>query len=132
MSMTKRVSAPKKTDKKTRTVSIEYVQSKFHRVVFVGGAHGAPAPSAEMIAMSLYNERIATPRPETFEMTDQGGLGRRITEVKDCAMVIREVEVTAMLDASTVRSLRDWLSEQLAKLEGLAKVRRSATDGETE
>lgn len=109
----------KKTNRKSSKVespaqgkiSFDYIKSNQFRVIRVDGVHGGIAPKANIIQMAFFSERQPIPRRETFELK-QGQLGARIyREERDA--VIREVEVEALIDLDTARSINKWLEEKI-------------------
>ena len=105
-----------------KKISFDYIKSPLHRVVFASGALGGPNPALDKVVMSLYSERLAIPSRETFQLTDEGRLDDTTKQRESRDAIIREVEVTAMLDVKTAQALHEWLGQQIKKIEELKHV----------
>lgn len=99
-----------------RRVSFDYLKSNQHRVVYVTGAHGGPTASLRQIAMSLFNERPPIVQRETFAITSEGKLGERVERLQRDA-IVREVEVTVLLDIGAARAVATFLNQAIEKAE---------------
>ena len=111
-------------------VSFEYLKASSHRVVLVHGAHGGPTPNGKHISMTVYSERFPIPQKETFAIVHEGKFGElRIAELRIGKLkqrtardaIIRECDVTLMMDIGSATAIRDWLSENIKKLKELPR-----------
>lgn len=96
-------------------LTFHYLKSTQYRVIHVDGAIGGPTPSG-FIHISMYNERSAIPREQTFPVTKDGVLGDVVQTVSRDG-IVREMEVDAIMSLSTAKSLKDWLTRNINKLE---------------
>ncbi len=97
------------------SVRMNYIKGNNFRVVHVDGAIGAITPRG-LIHAALYSERLPIPRLMVHPIQDDGVLGPAI-EREGLPGVVREIEISLMLDRATAESLREWLSERLADLD---------------
>lgn len=93
------------------TISFDYIKSKQFRVIRVDGVHGGLAPKAHVIQMAFFSERRPIPRKETFQLKE-GQLGEQIDRIERDA-IIREVEIEALVDLDTAKSISKWLEEKI-------------------
>jgi hypothetical protein len=107
-------------------VQFHYIKSTDFRVIHVDGAIGSVTPRG-LIHVALYSERLPIPRMSTHRITPDGLLGRSDTqEIRPG--VVREVEVSLMLDRSTAESLRNWLNDQISVLDSAIAAASSKTE----
>lgn len=105
----KKSSKPKVPGKDT--ISFDYIKSNYFRVIRVDGAHGGIAPKAHVIQMALFSERRPIPKKETFRLKE-GQLGEQIDRIERDT-IIREVEVEALVDLDTAKSISKWLEDKI-------------------
>ncbi len=105
----------KKTAKVPDEINFEYIKSNQFRVIRVDGAYGGIGPKSNSIQMALFSERQAIPRKETYKIVE-GQLGD-LTKQESRQAIIREVEVEAIIDLDTARSLREWLGRKIKLME---------------
>jgi hypothetical protein len=100
-----------------KRVSFHFIKSNSFRVIHVDGAHGGINPNL-MIQMALFSERIPIPQRSVQEIRPDGSLGDEIWEERIAREgLIREVEVEAIMDLGTARSIIQWLTEHAQRLE---------------
>ncbi|MCK4793652.1 MAG: hypothetical protein KAV87_58525 [Desulfobacteraceae bacterium] len=61
--------------------------------------------------MALFSERRPIPRKETFRLKE-GQLGEQIDRIERDA-IIREIEVEALVDLDTAKSISKWLEANI-------------------
>lgn len=102
--------------------TFDYLKSQFYRVIFASGVYGGPTPDANYVHMSIFNERLPIPLKETYSVTPAGQLtGLQRKESRDCT-IVRELEVGIIFDVKTAVIVRDWIDQQIAKIEAVRKA----------
>ncbi len=111
-------------------IRFHYIKSNGFRVVHVDGAIGSLTPRG-LIHAALYSERIPIPRMVAQSVAQDGSLGSPVEqEVRQG--VVREVEVSLLLDRHAAEAFRNWLSEQIAEFDrALAAAKAAKTESET-
>lgn len=94
----------------------DFIKSSSFRVIHVDGAWGGLRPDLN-IHMNLYSERYSIPKSVTIEFDPENLPEEQTVEVESRNCVVREVEVCALLDLATAKSLRDWLDDSVQKAE---------------
>ena len=97
------------------SVTFHYLKSTQYRVVHVDGAIGGPTPNG-FIHISMYNERAAIPREQTFSVNENGTLGGIERETTHGG-IVREMEVDAIMNLNVAKNLRDWLTMNIDRIE---------------
>jgi hypothetical protein len=98
-------------------IRFHYLKSSAYRVIHVDGAHGGVTPHG-YIQMSLLSERHPTPQISTYALSETKRLGEEMLDERvGRDGLIREVEVTALMDYRTAIALRKWLNDRIAELE---------------
>jgi hypothetical protein len=103
-------------------LSIHYIKSNIFRVVHVDGALGGVTPGLK-VQMALFSERVPIPRRTVHELSDEGVPEQPPIESEGRDGVVREVEVEAIMDLSTARSLHAWLADKIRLLESIVAER---------
>jgi hypothetical protein len=117
------------TDEKPNTLKFHYIKSTLFRVVHVDGLYGGPTPKGD-IQLTFYNERVAIPQQTAQVLNADGTLGPEVAEGRiGREGIVRELEVSAILDVETARGLRDWLTDQLKAVEQLVAQAKAASKG---
>src|SRR5438552_11957846 len=96
-------------------VDFKYVKSNFFRVIHADGAWGGVSPKGG-IHMSFYNERAALPDSSKLIFSKSGEL-LGPEQYHASSRIVRELECNVIIDFSTARELRDWLSETIGRIE---------------
>ena len=96
-------------------VSFSYIKSNDFRVIHVDGAIGSVTPRG-LIHAALYSERMPIPRLLVHPIGPDGNLMPPV-EQDIRPGVVREVEVSLMLDRNAADALLLWLSQQIAELD---------------
>lgn len=112
-------------------VRFDYLKSNFYRVIHVDGAIGGPSPNGHLV-MSFFNERAPIPQQTEHRVQVLGGekdgavLGAEIPESRVSRdAVVREVEVSLVLDYKTAVIIHKWLGAHLENLKSLESQKRS-------
>ncbi len=109
------------------SVEIEYEKSNFCRVVHVNGAWGGITPNLE-VRMALYSQKSAIPGVMTIEV-----VGSRLQEIPDAVTrYTREIEVEAMMSASTARTLAAWLIDKADQIDQVLALNAARMAAESE
>ncbi|MEX1268852.1 MAG: hypothetical protein WEA56_07610 [Balneolaceae bacterium] len=100
------------TSKKEQTIGFDYIKSNFHREIYADGVHGGVTPRGK-VQISFYNERNPIPTHSEHKVVNNriGGEIREKRQSRDA--IIRIVETTVILDASTLQSLIGWMQEKI-------------------
>jgi hypothetical protein len=98
----------------TTRYTIDYVKSNFFRVVHADGVWGTITPMGD-IHVDFWNVRSPIPRRLTNEVHANGEVETVGAEFR--SDWVNEVEVGVVMSVETARSLRDWLTTQLADLD---------------
>lgn len=105
-------------------VAFDYLKSNSYRVIHMSGAHGGPTPNARFIHMAIYNERLPIPQREVYKLDSKRRLQPDPERTQRDA-VVREIEVSVLLDVETARSLINWLTENVKKIEQVVDSRNA-------
>ncbi len=96
-------------------LQIHYEKSSQFRTVYMTGAIGGVTPDGTIRA-ALYNQRLPLPRRTLSEMSD--GRAFEIPEEREVdSGFVREIEADVVMDLTTAKSFRDWLSHRIHQLE---------------
>jgi len=107
----------KQTAKEPSEVSFDYIKSNCFRVIRVDGIHGGMGTNINTIQVALFSERRSIPKTETYPIIN-GELGKPTKKIARQA-IIREVEVEAIVDLDTAKSIRSWLDNQIKSIEDI-------------
>lgn len=106
----------KKSVEPTR-VKFDYLKSNFFRVIQADGVWGGISHRGR-IQMGFYSERPAIPQQITHEIDESGRLGSEVEEERVARdAIIREVEISIVMDLGTAIVFRDWLNAHVKNLE---------------
>jgi hypothetical protein len=100
------------------TIPFNYIKSNDFRVIHVDGAIGSITPRG-LLHAALYSERMPIPTVMIHKVGPDGRLSSPV-EQESRPGVVREVEVSLLLDRNAADSLRIWLTDQIAELDRLA------------
>jgi hypothetical protein len=100
-------------------ISFDYIKSSQFRVIRVDGAHGGITPKGHVIQMAFFSERQPIPKRETYKL-EKGRLSKLIAKEERNA-IIREVEVEALIDIETAKTIVKWLEDKIQQAENLRK-----------
>lgn len=101
-------------------VKFDYIKSNFHRVVHSDGVWGGTTPRQKFI-MSFWSERPPIPQ-QVVHPVEEGKLGAEDkSEREGRDAIIREVEVSVLMDLSTAKTFLVWLQERVSAAEKIAK-----------
>ena len=96
-------------------VVFQYVRSKHFRVIHADGAHGG-VTARGYVNVNFYNERGATPSQSVMAV-DAESMELKETASETRGRVVRELEVSVMLDEATTIQLVAWLQQKLVELQ---------------
>jgi hypothetical protein len=106
-------------------ITFNYLKGTQFRVVHVDGAIGSITPQG-LIHAAIYSERPAIPQMVVQPLKD-GELGDPI-EVVSRPGIVREVEVSLMLDLKVATALQEWLGTKIGELRGLIASQQPAAN----
>lgn len=111
--------------KKTVEVPVHYEKANHFRVIHVDGVIGNVLPSGRGLSVALYSERIPFPKSDVYDIGPDGnmilpreGAGERKKGF------FREIEISAVMDWETAKSLADWLAQAWPVLQRIADRRK--------
>jgi hypothetical protein len=108
-----------------KTLLFTYFKANQFRVIHADGAIGGLVHRGG-IYMNLFSERVPIPQQQTFEISSDGKLGDEVKEKRVVREgVIREVEVSVVMELHTARALRVWLDAQIKTAEELKLGRKA-------
>lgn len=99
----------------SRQIKFEYTQSNLFRVVHVDGAIGSLTPKLD-IHLAFWSERFPIPLQSTYELTPEGNLGREVDKLILDA-IVREVEVSMIINVDAARELINLLEDRIMQIE---------------
>jgi hypothetical protein len=99
----------------TEPLQFHYIKSANFRVVHVDGATGSITPRG-LIHAALFSERMPIPRMAAHKIGADGRIGPPL-EQEVRSGIVREVEVSLLMDRNVALSMRDWLTDQIAALD---------------
>ena len=115
------------TAKPQERVTFDYLKSPQFRSIRADGAIGGLTPDG-LIHFALYSERIAIPRQIVQPVEADGTLGPAISELTvSRGSIVREMDVDVFVSPEVAVRLRDWIDDQLKKLEAVQKATASTT-----
>jgi len=99
-------------------VAIDFIKSNSFRVIHVDGVWGGVMPPGT-VQMALFSQRPVIPQQVSYKVTPMGTLGAEIPEerVSRRVLLIREVEVDAILNVDTAKELVVWLVQKIQTLD---------------
>jgi hypothetical protein len=98
-------------NKKSETITFEYKVSPNFAVYAVCGAFGGLNSHGEVI-MTLYNEKVAIPERQTYNVRDDGSIDKYPISVEKKETIIRHVMFGISMNPSVARSVGHWLIEK--------------------
>jgi hypothetical protein len=112
-------------------IAIDYLKANLFRVIHMDGAWGGITPGRK-IHMALYSERPTIPQRMVFEVTSDRRLGGEKPErrVSREGRIVRELEVAAIMDLATAKSLCEWLRDRIDLLEQLEAQEAAQQEGD--
>lgn len=99
-----------------------FVKSAGFRVIHVDGAHGGITPQG-YVQMTLYSERQPIPKRTTHEVFPSGEARELEGDRVARDGLVRECEVTALMDVPTAVALRDWLNNRIELVQRMLEER---------
>jgi hypothetical protein len=97
-------------------IKFDYIKSNFHRVIHADGAWGGITPRGTII-LSFWSERPPIPKQIVHQVTPEG-LGEEIKgEREGRDAMIREVEVSVIMDIGAAKAFLAWLQEKVSAAE---------------
>lgn len=99
-------------------VKIEFVKSNLFRVIHVDSVWGGLTPNGDSINMNLCSQRFPIPQQAVFELDQDGGFDKEISEERIQNDDIEwEVEISAIMDIETAKELIKWLQSMVQQAE---------------
>ena len=94
-----------------------YIKSNYFRVIHADGAYGGVSPR-RTIQINFYSERQPIPQLTVHGVAGDGALSGELPDervVRDG--IVREIEAGVIVTLEAAESLRDWLSDNINKLQ---------------
>ncbi len=102
-------------------ISFHFIKSNQFRVIRVDGGHGGVTPTGQ-VQIALYSERLPIPQKTVHDVGPDGRLVDKPVEVIARDGVVREVEVEAVMDASTARAVAEFLLKRAEEADAQVKA----------
>lgn len=103
-------------------ISFEYIKGSQFRTFHADGVFGAINPKLNL-QFYFWNERIPIPRKMVHKLTLDGTLGDEIPELREQRdSLIRELDMSLVMDYDTATDLRDWLNELISQHDKLIPI----------
>jgi hypothetical protein len=100
-----------------KEIRFNYIKSNLFRVVRVDGIWAAITPNLD-IHVNLCSERYPIPQQTLHKIDPDGSIGEEIIDARISRDgIVREVEVGAVMDISTAKSLIELLQELIEQVE---------------
>ena len=103
------------------SITFHYIKSEGFKTFIATGAIGGVTVNS-LINMNLYTDRIVIPTEITQEVEPDGKLGKEI-DVNRKKGVIRDVQSSVLMDATTAKNLVNWLNKQIKIIETASKTK---------
>jgi len=111
--------------KERKRVRFHYLKAPQFMTIHVDGAIGGLTPSGG-IHLALYSERAAIPQETEFFIDESGKLGDPVPDGEVTrGGIVREMQCDAILNKATAHRLREWLEDQITKLEAIEKKKKA-------
>lgn len=95
-----------------RKIKFDYIKSNYFRVIHVDGVSGGITPNFD-IHVAFWNERPPIPKHVEYEVLSNGEV---IEKIDGTEAIVREVEVSMILNAETAQIIIEWLQNQLEEI----------------
>ncbi len=100
-------------ENKRKAVRVHYHKNPLYRTIYSDGIIGGTTP-ANQINISFYATRNTIPKSVDFELTDEGGLGKKIAVSGDSKVgVIKEIELGVYMSRQAAKGLYEFLKKAL-------------------
>jgi hypothetical protein len=105
---------PKEAAPASGPVQFHYIKTNAHRVVRADGVHGGLTPALD-IQMNFFGTRAPIPRLMVHEFSE-GRIGDELPDLRvEREGIIRDIEVTVIMDVERAEALHRWLGERIEK-----------------
>lgn len=99
-------------------IAFDYIKSNHFRVIKASGAVGGISPRGDFV-INLFSERPPIPLHVVYRI-ENDKMGKEIeAERLSRESIIREVEVCAMMDLASAKSLANWINKTLQDFQSL-------------
>ena len=111
-------------------IRFDYIKSSLHRVIHADGVVGGPTGRGNLTA-TFFSERAPIPQQVSHavvkdEATNVIRLGEEIQGTRIAReAIVREADVTVVMDLKTAQALHVWLGHHLETLANLQNLRQS-------
>jgi len=103
------------------SVKFDYLKSNTFRVLHADGIYGGITPQG-LLQIAFFSERFPIPTQMVYEVTPAGKLGKEIPELRvGRDALVRELDVSVLLNGEIAKALHNWLGDHLKKLEEFHK-----------
>jgi hypothetical protein len=114
------ISPKNNQDETPEKLKLKLLKSHLFRVIHVDSVWGGLSPNGDSINMNLCNQRFPIPQKLVYELEKDGSLENEINEERiqeDDVDVEWEIEVSAMMDIETAKTLIEWLKNMVKQAE---------------
>lgn len=101
-------------DPSKTVVAFDYVKAPGFQSLRADGVIGGITPT-ERIHIAFYSERPAIPRRMSYELDENGGLGK-IVDIQSRNSIVREMSADVFLDLRAAETIYEWLGDQISAL----------------
>ena len=110
----------------TNKIKFHYIKADSFRVIPASGVWGG-VNTRGSIDMTFFTERAPIPKVVSHEITSEGQLGMEVDR-KTKEGLVRDVQVSVLIDLPFAKSFRDWLDDKINELE--SRKNGNKPDGE--
>jgi hypothetical protein len=110
------------------SIKFKYIFEDNYNPEYINGAYGGITPKGEIV-INFFFERHGLPKSETISLTD-GQLGSEIERepVDHKQSMVRVVKNGIILSLKNAKTINDFLSDYIKKLEELNKIKEKAAN----
>jgi len=114
------ISPKNNQDETPEKLKLKLVKSNLFRLIHVDSVWGGLSPNGDSINMNLCNQRFPIPQKLVYELEKDGSFENEINEERiqeDDVDVEWEIEVSAMMNIETAKTLIEWLKNMVEQAE---------------
>jgi len=104
------------SDQQKNEVTFNLIKSPAYRTAHIDGAFGGITPQGS-ISFALFSERLAIPNV-MVHLLEEGHVGE-VVRRESKEGVIRELEISCVVNQSTARVIASWLNERADEIDRL-------------
>lgn len=109
-------------EKPEKTLSFEYKISSNYTTYRITGLHGGITAQGDVVA-SVFHERGAIPKMETYELKANGSLGNSPISEEKKSCIIRDVMFAVSMNPNAARDMGKWFIARADEFDEAFKVK---------